>query len=181
MAKPQQETDQPDIAAPAILRMHHTLETAFVDGPTRPAQPVRFRNTAEHCLDLAYHQGRIDLAEHSAGTIYRSCFERMGKSARDSTALLSVSGGNSSTPWSQHQVDAIRALQAIESHLGGNPWLTIVRQFCGMGYSANEAVRAANFLNPREVWEKIRLALNKLDAALARSGVNCAKFDPDSE
>lgn len=129
--------------------------------------PMGWVNTHENPLMAAYYAERIDSDEYHAGAIYQSLFEKMGRKGRDSTQLTIV-GGNTGLPFTQTQVDAIRAIEAIEANLDGERRI-VIRQFCGHGQSASKAIQAAGHKNPREVWDQMRVALNKLATAIARA------------
>lgn len=163
--KPEKAQDQVD--GPAIISAMHRQERLL--SPIAGA-PTGWRNHGEHPLAAAYFREKIDKPEYDAGNLYRSLFETMGRSGKDSLDISVVCGG-SGLPFTQSQVNAIRAIQAIERRIQ-QPYDVIVRKFCGEGYSASEAVRAARFHNPKDVWEKMRLALNKLATAVAASGVS---------
>jgi hypothetical protein len=155
---------------PALLRPHH-VQTRHLS--TVAGAPMGYENERESPLHHARKKERIDEQEYQAGMIYFSLYRQMGRSGKDSTDFVVV-GGSSGLPFSQGQVDAIHAIQAIESHLHGE-WAIIVRKFCGEGYEANEAIQAAGYKNPRQVWEKMRLALSKLATAIVKSHVKVSR------
>lgn len=171
--KPAEKLDQQP-ETPAKITQLHTQSRLL--SASAGAQ-VGWRNHGEHPLAIAYFREKIDKPEFDAGNLYRRYFEMMGRSGKDSTDL-SVVGGGSGLPFTQSQVDAIHAVQAIERRIQ-QPYDVIVRKFCGEGYSASEAVKAARFRNPKDVWEKMRLALNKLATAVAASGVSREAFDSE--
>ena len=169
---PSEKQDAPE--APAKITANHAQDYLLSAGA---GANHAWRNHGEHPLMLALFREKIDRTEYDAGNLYRRYYEQMGRSGKDSTDL-SVVGGGSGLPFTQTQVDAIHAVQAIERRIQ-QPYDVIVRKFCGEGYSASEAVRAARFHNPKNVWEKMRLALNKLATAVAASGVSRGGFEDE--
>lgn len=136
-----------------------------------------YRNKNEHPLTAALDAEKIGADEFAAGEMYRVLFEQMGRSGRDSLEM--VSGSGSRTPFTDAQVNAIRTIEKIEQQLKlltpkhtGEPWLTIIRHFCGEGWSARDACVKARIGDPRQTWESVRLALNKLSTAISRTRVD---------
>ena len=170
----QQAEKTVEIDGPAKITEHHAQDYLLSAGA---GASHAWRNHGQHPLMLALFRGKIDQAEYDAGNLYRRYFEKVGRSGKDSTDLAVV-GGGTGLPFTKSQVDAIHAVQAIERRIQ-QPYEVIVRKFCGEGYSASEAVRAARFHNPKNVWEKMRLALNKLATAVAAAGVSREAFDED--
>lgn len=171
MTRQQAEKTVEDVVGPAKVTNLHT-QSRLLSAAAGAA--TGWKNHGEHPLSIAYFREKIDKPEYDAGNLYRRYFEMMGRSGKDSTDLAVV-GGGSGLPFTQSQVDAIHAIQAIERRIQ-QPYDVIVRKFCGEGYSASEAVKAARFHNPKNVWEKMRLALNKLATAVAASGVSREAF-----
>ncbi len=140
-----------------------------------PGAQRGFRNTNEHPLVAALALGRISQDEFDAGDTYRQLFELMMKSGTDSTQFAVSSGGNR-TPFTQLQVNAIRAIASVEFQMSRIPdglkHKTIVRRLCGEGWQAAGAVHHAGYENPKEVWVRARIALNKLATAISRAGIN---------
>lgn len=174
MTRQQAEKTVEDVVGPAKVTQDHAQDYLLSAGA---GASHAWRNHGEHPLMLAHFRGKIDKPEYDAGNLYRRYFEMMGRSGKDSTDLAVV-GGGTGLPFTQSQVDAIHAIQAIERRIQ-QPYDVIVRKFCGEGYSASEAVKAARFHNPKNVWEKMRLALNKLATAVAASGVSRDGFDDE--
>lgn len=167
--KPDQQVD-----GPAKVTANHSQDYLLSAGA---GASHAWRNHGEHPLMLAHFRGKIDKPEYDAGDLYRKYYEMMGRSGKDSLDISVVCGG-SGLPFTQSQVNAIHAIQAIERRIQ-QPYDVIVRKFCGEGYSASEAVKAARFHNPKAVWDKMRLALNKLATAVAASGVSRDGFDDE--
>lgn len=164
VARSGSSTTEDDILPPAVIGPGHK-QTRHLSKSA--GAPMGWVNEDESPLGAARARERIDDDEYQAGAIYFSLYSQMGRTGKDSTELTVV-GGSSGLPFTQCQVDAIRAIQEIETHLPGE-WRIIVRKFCGEGYEATEAVRAAGYKNPRQVWEKMRLALSKLATAIVKS------------
>lgn len=81
-----------------------------------------------------------DIVRFNAGQQYTVLWDTAQSSGKDSTQSLNVSrGGGSGLPLSQRQHDAIRALVAVESHLGQRDRI-IIRMVCGQGSFPSEAV-----------------------------------------
>lgn len=129
-----------------------------------------FRNINEHPLVAALALDRISADEFEAGDTYRRLYEMRFK-ASETRFEFSPSGGQN-VPFSQTNVDAIRAIEAIESQLAriidGPRYKTLIQRLCGEGYAANQACVAAGYTDPKQVWALTRLALNKLAVALER-------------
>jgi hypothetical protein len=123
---------------------------------------LRWRNSGEHPLTLAYERGQITANHFAAGENLRVLVETLYRSSKDSTDIERISGGGSSTPWSQRQADAVRQLAQIEKRLRKADWI-ICRKFCGEGYKMLEAVRAANIsFNKFRVVSRVCVALDYL-------------------
>ena len=79
-------------------------------------------------------------------------------------------GGAQSVPFTDAQVDAIRAMQRIEQLMPKRCY-RIVRKFCGEGYAMAEAVMRVTPYHPSNVKYRMIEALEGLDDALDRSRV----------
>lgn len=138
----------------------------------------RLRRQDEHPLTLAYHRGQ--LTSHyppetpevfqitaderlAAGEAYRTHYETLHRSGRDSTDMNV--GGGCTTPWTQSQADAGKEIKKIESRMHPRDAI-VVRKFCGEGFSMVDALRAARIdFHPNGVTYRIREALDDLVAA----------------
>src|SRR6185437_5288587 len=128
----------------------------------------RLRRIDEHPLTLAYARGKLGkvnsqqaVDRYTAGDIFRSHYERRGRSGRDSTEL-SVGGGSGRTPWTQVQANAIHAVAGIERDMY-RPNFVIVEKFCGEGWSMSASVDAANIdYDPKAVVNRVCEALDDL-------------------
>lgn len=131
----------------------------------------KFRNIGEHPLTLAFERGKLlgpgddvdkATARFESGDRFRTAFERMGRSGRDSTELVGVAGGRSGAPWSQSQRDAMRFLQRCREDMAPNNF-AIVWKFCGEGWAMPDACRAAKVVvHPDGVAYRVREALDDL-------------------
>jgi len=128
----------------------------------------RLRRIDEHPLTLAYARGKLGkvnsqqaVDRYTAGDIFRSHYERRGRSGRDSTEL-SVGGGSGRTPWTQVQANAIHAVAGIERDMY-RPNFVIVEKFCGEGWSMSASVAAASVVcHPDGVVARVCEALDDL-------------------
>ena len=109
---------------------------------TSTGRRLRWRNSGEHPLTLAFERGKINAEQFAAGEEMRNIVERLARSGRDSTDFLGVSGGGMSTPWTDLQSSSVRKIQEFERRLSRADYV-ICRKFCGEGYEMVEAVRAA--------------------------------------
>lgn len=128
-------------------------------------QVKRTRNIGEHQLTLAKARGKITDRQYDAGMVYRALHDLKFRSGRDSTDLDVVSGGGSSTPYTQRQADAMRDLGDIHARLS----LTdgkIVENFCGKDYEMTEAVMRITGCHPSGVIYRLREAVDSLVAVL---------------
>jgi len=125
---------------------------------------LRWVNSGEHPLTLAYHQGRITFEQFCAGEHLRTLCERLNSSGRDSTDLERVRGGGQQTPWSRAQAESAQEIGRIKQRLSRADY-TICRKFCGEGYTMVEAVRAA-----RIRFDKNRVTARVCDALDALAG-----------
>jgi hypothetical protein len=110
-----------------------------------------YRNVGNHPLDLALERGQISAELHAAGNTYRVMFEKLGRSGIDTTQIMQTGGGGAqSVPFTDAQVDAIRAMQQIEKVMPKRCH-RIVRRFCGEGYAMAEAVMQVTPCHPSNV------------------------------
>ena len=130
-------------------------------------ESLHYRNVGNHPLDLALERGQITPELHTAGNTYRAMFERLGRSGIDcSQMMLSGGGGGAqSVPFTDAQVDAVRAMQKIEQVMPRRCY-RIVRKFCGEGYAMAEAVMQVTPCHPSNVKYRMIEALEGLDDAL---------------
>ena len=163
---------QPDeIIGPAKLADGHIRDRLLGSGA---GAKRAWRNTTEHPLASAFHQGKIDREQYQAGDTFRELFEKIGRSGRDSTELV-VIGGSSGVPFTQEQVDAVRMIERIELNLvrfnavDGSKYRVAARKFCGEGWSMADAVKDAGFPDARKTGEHMRRTLDKLALAIMRS------------
>jgi hypothetical protein len=149
----------------------------------------RVRNHGEHPLSLAFFRGhletiypasvpereRITANERlAAGEVFREHFERMHRSGRDSLDMSS-GGGSDGTLWTQTQAMAIHWVKSTERRMHHRN-ATIVRAFCGEGYSMVDSLRKARIdFHPNGVKYRIREALDDLvSATTGRKGARTA-------
>jgi hypothetical protein len=177
MSKRQTKATPYPVEAPSKITATHSRDQTLRNDQGQIIQQKGWKNHGEHPLSLALARDQIDNAEYSAGNLYRVIFSKISRGTRDSTDFSMISGGGGA-PFTQSQVDAIRSIEKIERHLPF-PWNILVRKFCGEGYEAREAARAASFNNPRDVWPKTRIALNKLYAAISACGINNSQHVSD--
>lgn len=124
----------------------------------------RLRNVGEHPLTLAHARGKLTDEQFAAGEEVRRLCELRGVSGLDSTTLASGGGSGSRVPFTQAQVDAVRALDRLRQRLKARDWI-IVEKFCGEGWSMAEAVRAATLCHPSGVVMRVQEAMEELVAA----------------
>lgn len=153
------------------------LEGHIADRPMHqsPGAPLAWRNTAEHPLEKAKALGKIGEDEYLAGNVYRSFFEMMSRTGKDSTQF-SVVGSSQGLPFAESQVTAIETIDRIERRMNHARSVMIVRKFCGEGWSMGDSVEAAGY-HVREAKERLRVALNKLATAIERAHVNLKMAD----
>lgn len=154
------------VEAPARIRPEHVKDRTL---SAVAGAPKGFRNSEEHPLTAALDGHKISQDEFAAGEVFRVLYEARGRSGRDSTEFVVVSGDH--TPFTDAQVNAIKMIQAIERNIENGPWVTIIRAFCGEGDGAPEACMKAGISNPRKTWENIRLSLSKLSTAVSRTTI----------
>lgn len=167
---------------PVTLRAARTEQT--FDGPQKTGsgqllvlenfeegsagQSRRYRNIAAHPLEMARERQMISPELYTVGNTYRIMFEKMGRSGRDSTqALDRIVNGASPTPFSQIQVDAVRAIEKLERSMPARD-ARIVRKFCGEGVPMNEAVQRATPCHPNGIKFRLVEALEQLHDAFER-------------
>lgn len=140
-------SDTPSKITPLHIREHVRPDLA--------GGPVRYRNTAESPLTLAFHRGQLQhgiIQENgkskytsadrlSAGDQYRKIWEACQASGRDSTNIDRVTG-NPGDPLTIAQAEAIRDLARLGALLSVTD-RQIVHDVCGEGYWPSEAVRKA--------------------------------------
>lgn len=127
---------------------------------------TRLRNIGEHPLTLLYHRKKITEPEFRAGDHYRKLFamrERGGFAGMADNG----GGGTNGVPFTQSQVDAIRAIERIEAGLGEDN-VQIVRKFCGEGHSGAHAVHTTVRCHKDGVLERLCEALDALGRAIDR-------------
>lgn len=132
----------------------------------------RQRNIGEHPLTALRkcENPKISADEHTAGQTYRTLCEKKGRSGKDSTDIAGIRVDGAHSLWSQHQVDAIRALEKIDAFLHkGNT--AILRNICENGMGATEAVMRAVPCHPNGVIYRLREALSALGEALRSLGI----------
>lgn len=157
-----------EVEPPAKIHEGHALDRELT---TVAGGPKGWRNYDEHPLTKALADEKIEPDEYAAGEIYRAFFEKIGRSGRDSTDL--TTGGGSRTPFTESQVDAIRAIDKIEAALKVTTprAVNIIRHFCGEGWKASDVVWAAGIQDRNKTWEVIRLCLSKLATAIEKARV----------
>jgi hypothetical protein len=99
--------------------------------------------------EAAFNQGKLSggngytpEARFMAGQRYAEVWDAAQSAGRDSTQAQNISRGFGGGSISQAQSDAIKALVAIDSHMGQRDRI-IIRMVCGEGYFPSEAVRLA--------------------------------------
>lgn len=133
-------------------------------------------------LNAYYEKGQLGggdarytaLARLEAGLRYAALFATSQASGRDSTDLSRISSSASGLPLAQAQIEALRALAAIEGYMGARD-KTIVRMVCGGGYWPSEAVRSVCAGYKDRVTARFREALDVLIEAMEtarRQGVS---------
>lgn len=141
----------------------------------------RYRRIDEHPLTLAYYRGQlgpphsaIATDRYTAGEIMRRLCEKLFRSGRDCTDFLPSSGGGQNLPWTEEMASSIRQIQRIQSRMSPHDYV-IVRKFCGEGYGALAALRAANIVfDPRDTRARLCAALDNLVFALSGGAVRSA-------
>jgi len=165
------ESKKPErVEAPARLSSAYKRDRIL--SPVAGA-PKGWRNREEHPLSLALDAGQISRDEYDAGDRLRMWLELEHRSGRDSTDIDGPREhgprGHDYLMWPEIVTDARRGLGdarlALLSLDNGEIYLAIVERFCG-GYAAAEACRSAN-VDRKRTWEMVRLALTKLEVALA--------------
>lgn len=123
---------------------------------------LRWRNSGEHPLTLAFERGQITASHFAAGENLRVLCETLASTGKDSTDIERISGGGTKTPWTQRQAEAVQELAAIERRLNKQDW-AICRKFCGEGYTMLGALRSAGIrFNKHRVTSRVCLALDYL-------------------
>jgi hypothetical protein len=124
---------------------------------------LRWHNSGEHPLTLAWHMGKITDAHFAAGEMLRALVETLERGGKDSTDNDGSHGsGGHRTPWSENQVHAIRELEKIQRRMRKADF-TICRKFCGERYSMVDALRSANIsFDKNRVVARVCIALDYL-------------------
>lgn len=130
-----------------------------------PGGPRRYNNVDSHPLNRAKFYGKISSQQWAAGNEYRRKCEILEKSGIDSTQPR-VPAGSDGTPFTQAQVDAVRWLQFVDGCLSRAD-RTIVRMFCGCGYSMLASVKlAVKCFNEDAIVSRVSEALDELGDAI---------------
>jgi hypothetical protein len=154
-----------DPEAPAVITPLHRKDRVI--SPVTGA-PRAYRKLSP--LEATYQKGQLGggadryLAQDrfDAGMRYAGLFDLAQVSGRDSTQAMNLNGGSStSLTLPQAQIDAIRELVSVESHLGERD-RRIVRMVCGLGEWPSKAVAAVSADYERATVPRFKEALDAL-------------------
>lgn len=149
--------------------------------PAEPMHPER-ENDDEHPLTLAYVRGQFNERDetkahvgkyrYQSGMTYRTLFEILHRSGRDSTQTLGISGGKGES-FTNNQQQAGRDLADICAEMGRND-AGIIRMFCGEGHRMSAAVLAFVPYPSNSVRHRLCEALDALGAAIDKKHIRRA-------
>lgn len=137
-------------------------------------------------LEAAFKNGKLGAVDsgdawsrYQAGMYYAKVWDTAQSAGRDSTQALNVSRSSGGGSISQAQSDSIKALVAIESHLGQRDRI-IIRNVCGLGCFPAEAVALVSPLYAKATIPRFNEALDALIEAIrdSKGGVYYAQRKP---
>lgn len=135
--------EEDEVVGPARVTPLHAQDREFSKaiGPKRGWRKLSPLQAAYERGQLAQGNGIYTPEQRfEAGSNYAQAYLTSQASGRDSTDLDRIMGsGRGSSALSQAQVDAIRSLVSIDSHLSPKD-RKIIRLVCGEGYFPSEAI-----------------------------------------
>lgn len=170
---PASKQDDMEIVGPAVETRLHVWERPATDDQMRPIIG-KTACTKWTPLEAAYQNGKLGDKDSSdarsrlnAGLTYSSIWDAAQSAGRDSTQALNVSRSSGGGSISQAQSESIKALVAIESHLGQRDRI-IIRMVCGEGHFPSEAVAMVSPDYAKATMPRFREALDALDEAITK-------------
>jgi len=160
-----------EVVGPAVVSELHVLGRPATDKDNKPVIG-KTAWTKWTPLEAAYHNGKLGEKDSSdarsrlnAGLTYASIWDTAQSGGRDSTQALNVSRSSGGGSTSQAQSDSIKALVAIDSHLGQRDRI-IIRMVCGEGHFPSEAVAMVSPDYAKATTARFKEALDALADAL---------------
>lgn len=170
------------IDGPAVEDRLHVWERPATDDQMRPIIG-KFGCTKWTPLEAAYQNGKLGDKDSSdarsrlnAGLTYSGIWDTAQSAGRDSTQALNVSRSSGGGSISQAQSDSIKALVAIESHLGQRDRI-IIRMVCGEGHFPSEAVAMVSPDYAKATMPRFRESLDCLIEAIEKWRKNPKSFE----